>query len=324
MAPRRDGPRPAVIGTCTLRQWGASDPDTLFRDSLSMIDAMAHEAGAQGWALDLAVLPEASFVFVKESVEEVAETLDGPTVTAIAEKARQYHTYATAPVQLRRKGKIYNSIVLLDRQGKVVGVYDKAYPVMMANGTLEHGITPGNAFPVFELDFGRVGAQICWDIAFPDGWQALGDQEVELVIYPTNPACPLMLVGYAWRYNYYIAASTVQPPAVMVAPTGSVLAATSADREVLVRKIDLDFRVLHSNCLWDWQESRAKLYEGRINIAWDPEGYQHLVTSNDPELPVRRFMEQEGLLTGRQRLARNTELQLIARGGPPSRPDLER
>jgi len=317
---RKDGPRPAVVGACSFRQVGATDPDMLLRDTLAMIDEMARQGQERGWPLDLAVLPECSFQFMKESVEEVAEALDGRIVTATAEKARQYHTYATAPVQTRRDGRVYNSVVLLDRQGEVVGVYDKVFPVMMGDGSLEYGITPGRQFPVFELDFGRVGMQICWDLAFDDGWQALSDQDAELVVFPTNPAVLTALRGRAWRHGYYIAASTVHPPAAIASPTGRLLGVTCEDREVLVVRIDLDFRVLHSNCMWEWSEERAKKYEGRIKVEWDADGHEYLATSSDPDLPVRRFLEIEGLLTGRQRNGRNIELQMKARGGAPVMP----
>jgi predicted amidohydrolase len=320
MRRRKDGPRPAVIGTCSYRQ-EAADPDELLATSLSLIDQMARRAQEKGWGLDLAILPECSFRFANENAEQVAEALDGKTMSAIAGKAREYKAYATAPVPLRRDGKVYNSVAILDRRGEVVGVYHKVNPVMMTNGSLEYGITPGREFPVFDLDFGRVGVQICWDIAFDEGWQALGDQEAELVIFPTNPASPTALRGRAWRHGYYIAASTTDPPSMIVDPTGRVLGTTSCDQEVLVVRVDLDYRVLHSNCLWEWPESKRKEYAGRINLDWDADGHEFLVTSCDPNLPVRRFLEMEGLLTGRQRIARNIELLLKARGGGPRMPE---
>ncbi len=52
------GPRPAVIGTCTLSPYEPHLPEELFADDLSVIDAMAQRAAAHGWSLDLAVLPE--------------------------------------------------------------------------------------------------------------------------------------------------------------------------------------------------------------------------------------------------------------------------
>jgi predicted amidohydrolase len=321
MRQRKDGPRPAAVGICSFSQQGAADPDELLARHLALIDRMARRAKEQGLSLDLAVLPECSFQFVKESAQEVAETVDGRIVNAVAEKAREHGTYATAPVQLSRDGRVYNSVAILDRRGELVGVYDKAFPVMMTDGSLEHGVTPGCRFPVFDLDFGRVGVQICWDIAFDEGWQALADQDAELLVFCTNPAVPVALRGRAWRHGYYIAASATHPPSIVVSPTGRVLAAGSQDKEVLVVRVDLDFRVLHSNCVWEWPESRRKECAGRVNVDWDPEGHEYLVTSNDPDLPVRRFLEMEGLLTGRQRNRRNIQLQMKARGGPPAMPE---
>ena len=46
-------------------------------------------------------------------------------------------------------------------------------------------------------------------------------------------------------------------------------------------------------------------------MEWDVDRHECL----DPGLPVRRFLELEGLLTGRQRNGRNIELQWEARGG---------
>ena len=317
---RKDGPRRATIGRCSLSHEGAADADELLGRALAIIDRMADQAAVQGLRLDLAVLPECSFQFVERDVSEVAEPLDGRVVTAVAKKAREHGIYATAPVQTRREGRIYNSIVLLDRQGERVGVYDKVFPVMMTDGSLEYGITPGRSFPVFDLDFGRVGVQICWDIAFEQGWQALADQDAELVLFCTDPASPVALRGRAYRHDYYIAASTMHPPALAVNPLGGVLGRTSEYDEVLIADVDLDFRVLHSNCTWEWPESRRSEYAGRINVEWDDDAHEYLVTSNDPSLPVRRFLETEGLLTGRRRNARNTQLQLEARGGPPVMP----
>jgi len=321
MNERKDGPRPAVVGTCIFRQEGAASLDELLAGSLAMMDKMSHQAEEQGVNLDMAVLPECSFHGVEERVEEVAEEMDGKTVSAVAEKARQLGTYATAPVLLRRDGRVYNSVVILDREGEPVGVYDKVFPVMQQDGSLEYGVTPGSEFPVFDLDFGRIGVQICWDVAFEEGWQALADQDAELVVFCTNPAVPAALRGRAWRHGYYIAAATVHPPGLIVDPTGRALATASQDGEVLVVGIDCDYRVLHSNCLWEWPKSRREEYAGRIEVEWDVDGHEYLVTSRDPDLPVRRFLETEGLLTGQQRNGRNIELQLKARGGPPRMPE---
>jgi len=321
MSRRKDGPRPAVIGIWSLRQDGAADRDDMLARNLAMIDRMVSQAADQGSRLDLAVLPECSFQSVEnDRVETAAETLDGSIITAVAEKAKQHSIYATAPALLRKDGLVYNSVAILDRQGELVGVYEKAFPVMMADGSLEYGVTPGRHFPVFETDLGRIGVQICWDIAFDPGWQALADQDAELVLFLTNPAVPTALRGRAWRHGYYIAASTVHPLAMAVSPTGRVLGVISEDGGSTVVRVDLDYRVMHSNCMWEWTPQRASKYQGRINVEWDSDAHEYLVTSNDPDLPVRRFLDDEKLLTGRQRNARNTRLQDEARQGALAMP----
>ena len=55
--------------------------------------------------------------------------------------------------------------MLLDRQGKLVGYYDKTFPTI---GEIEEGILPGHGAVVFDTDFGRVGAMICFDFNFPE------------------------------------------------------------------------------------------------------------------------------------------------------------
>ena len=88
----------------------------------------------------------------------------------------------------------------------------------------------------------------------------------------------------------------------------------------MVVRLDLDYRILFSNCLWTWGPSRRKQYVDRINLDWhDIEG-MYLVTSLDPELSVGRFLEIEGLETGRGRLTRNIDILLAERGGPPQMP----
>lgn len=310
----RDGPRPTVIGTCSHGLPQDESAEAQLADHLAMIDEMARQAEQKGWALDIAVLPEHSPQGIVENVAEAAEDTDGRTVTAMARKAREHHAYVAAPVHLARDGKVYNSMVMLDRTGAIIGVYDKAFPVTWTDGTLERGVTPGCRFPVFDLDFGRVGVQICWDIAFPEGWQALADQGAELVLYATDPVGLLGLRSHAWRHEYYIAASTHRPPAAVVEPTGHVIATTSADPQAQVVRVDLDYRVLNTNCLWEFPESRREEYAGRIRFDWREEEYLHLLTSVDPDLPVGRFLEQEGLVSGRQRRARNLELLDEARG----------
>jgi predicted amidohydrolase len=320
MSARREGPRPAVIGTCSLSGRNIKDPEVLLANGLAMIDKMAQQAEKNGWGLDLVTLPETFGHPDGSKSDESAQTLDGPIVSAVARKARAYSTYAVVPLRLREQGQLFNSAVLLDRRGEPVGVYHKVFPVVLPDETLEGGITPGCEFPIFNLDFGRVGIQICFDVAYEDGWKALAVQEVELVAFPSAAPCVSALVSHAYRFGYYIVGAIYRPPAIIVNPLGREIARAPQDRDVALVRVDLDYRILPSRFTWTRGPEIKRKYGDRLDFGWhDPEG-ACVMTSLDPELPVGRLVESEGLETYKEFIERNFRAQMKARGGPPAMP----
>jgi len=318
MSKRKDGPRPAVIGTCSLSARDISDSDQTLANGLAMVDKMAREADENGWSLDMVVLPEGFAHVDGSSSSENAEMLDGRTVTALAEKAREYSTYAAVSLWLREGDRTHNSVVMLDREGKSMGVYHKVFPVVLPGGSLEGGVTPGHEFPVFDLDFGRVGVQVCFDVCYDEGWEALAAQETELVLFPSAAPSVSALTSHAYRHAYYIVASTYRPPAIVVNPLGHEIAKAADDREVAVVRIDLDYRILPSRFIWTRGNEIKKKYGDGVDFGWhDAEGFC-LLTSSDPDLPVGRLVGMENLETISDFLSRNQQAQTAARGGPLS------
>ena len=184
MGSRKPGPRPAVLGTCSLSPYNIPEGDRQrLEDGLSLVDEMARRAVLNGWRLDLALLPEHFAQGEKDPPSVNCEPLDGRVVSAMARKAREHGTYVGLALRLRDGDVFYNALVMLDRSGELVGVYRKVHPVLIPDGSLEGGIAPGRQYPVWELDFGRVGAQICFDVFFEDGWEALDAKEAELVLF---------------------------------------------------------------------------------------------------------------------------------------------
>ena len=64
-------------------------------------------------------------------------------------------------------GPSFNTAMLLDRSGAVVGKYRKSYPTAEIfppnSGEIGEGVLPGNLdVPVYDTDFGRVSMLICW------------------------------------------------------------------------------------------------------------------------------------------------------------------
>ena len=64
------------------------------------------------------------------------------------------------------------------------GVAGKYHKVHLPNQEVEGGITPGNSYPVFDTDFGRIGMMICYDVHYAETARALAAQGAEIIFLP--------------------------------------------------------------------------------------------------------------------------------------------
>jgi predicted amidohydrolase len=78
---------------------------------------------------------------------------------------------------------IRNTAILIDREGSVVGKYDKMFPTI---GEIERGIVPGTEAPVFETEIGRIGMLICFDLNIAEVRDSLKRGHPDIVVYATN------------------------------------------------------------------------------------------------------------------------------------------
>lgn len=135
-------------------------------------------AGSRG--ADIALLPE---MFNEITDPLKAELPNGPSWQLMSSKARQWKMYVTGTTYIRRGDLIYNTAPLFDRQGKLMGTYEK---VMLYDPELDQGATSGERFPVFDTDFGRIGIITCYDSWFPETAQLLALQGAELALLPNE------------------------------------------------------------------------------------------------------------------------------------------
>ena len=117
-------------------------------------------------------------------ITELAEPVNGPTITALREAAKQAGVYVVAPIALYHDdlpGVPFNSAVLIDREGNVAGVYDKQHLWALERFYFRSGCD----CPVFDTDFGRIGVMICYDMGFPEVARMLALQGADLILCPS-------------------------------------------------------------------------------------------------------------------------------------------
>ena len=317
-------PRKVVVGTLMYAMWFEYPGLERRLEALaSFVDLMAAEAQHQfRRGLDLVALPEnAVTAGLRGTAADTSFPLEGMVLEKMGALARRHHTYLIVPMGLveeEAKDRYYNVCVLLNREGKVAGIYRKVHPVDSArDGVLEGGYLPGEEFPVFTCDFGKVGIQICYDMSFDDGWEALARKGAELVIWSTASPQTVAPRCRARRYGYYIVSSTWRNNASFFDPTGAVFAQTTTPSSVLVQEIDLSYVLL------DWQpalengQALVRKYGDAVGFRYSEAEDAGIFWSNDPKTPIMEMVRGLDLEPSQLAIARNRELQDRLRGGPP-------
>ena len=322
-------PRKVTIGTC----WVSAEkgyPGLAGRlDRLAhLVREMASRAEASGHRLDVACLPEDANTAgwlgdLGERAEELPSTEGepaGPTAARMAEAAREHGCYVLIPHFVRWGGRTLNAAVLLDRSGATVGRYDKLHGVEEPEGSghVERCCTPGASAPVWDLDFGRVGVQICFDLLYDDGWEALAAHGAEIVLWPS--AYPgVQHLGYrSWRHGYYVVSCPWRPPCGIYDPTGHPLASADlADGPVLTETIDLEYRLMPWKSAKDGGAALKARYGNGITLFYRRREDVWMFWSNSAEHPVARILEENDLEPLDAYLERMRQLQDRQRGGPP-------
>ncbi len=77
-------------------------------------------------------------------------------------------------------GKYFNTLVLASPDGKTVGIYRKIHPFQAEKDVFEGG----DHMVIFDLEGLKVGAQICYDVRFPEVSRRLTLEGAELLLIP--------------------------------------------------------------------------------------------------------------------------------------------
>jgi hypothetical protein len=209
-----------------------------------------HVAGKNG--VDIACLPE-------EFSGTKAEPVPGPTTSAVAELAKQYHMYVVCPIREQAGDKEYNTAVLLDRQGNVAGYYRKVFVFW---GEKVHCSTEG--VKAFETDFGRICILTCFDLNYAELWQKCDDLDADIVFWPSAYGGGSPLNAYATLYHYYIvpvgAGNIMDITGQPVRPVEKPLA------KQFIATLDLDRSFAHYDFNQDKVQKMLKEHEGEIVV----------------------------------------------------------
>ncbi len=239
---------------------------------------------------DIICLPE---IFTGKPATE-AEEVPGPTTSRLAAVAKDLGSYIICPLHAKRKGKAYNTAVLIDREGNIAGRYEKIHPVSVE---CEKGVTPGSyPPPVFNTDFGKIGIQICFDVNWIDGWKSLKEQEAEIVFWPSAYPAGRMLPSYAWMFKYYVVGCSWRDPATVYDMTGDLISQSGQWQHWAFAKLNLEKAFLEiANYSGKLNEIKKK-YGRKILIRYYNDEDWLTIESCSPDLRIKDVLNEYELV----------------------------
>lgn len=245
---------------------------------------------------DLILLPETftSLGMGERDWFNVAESLDGETITRLSHIARQHRTYIACPILLKHRSTVYNAIVLLNREGEVAGSYYKMFPTL---GELSLGVTPGSEATVLETDFGKVGFAICFDLNFREVADDLHAKGAELVCFSSMYPGGMQLQHWALEYHWWMLSAIGSPQGLLVDPLGRVRKGAQPNYQpVLSASINLDCLVAHLDYNHDKLQQIKRDYGHEVEVDIVQPEARFLLTCHRQDTSAAEIARQYDLL----------------------------
>jgi predicted amidohydrolase len=212
-------------------------------ENLEKFSQLIAKAAAQ--KADIVCLPEGVTLCGTDlNYVSASEPVPGPTTQFLGSIARKYNLYIVAGI-LERKGEVvYNTSVLINRSGDLVGKYHK---LSLPREEIDGGVTPGDSLPVFNTDFGRIGMMICWDVTFPETARALAREGAEIIFLPIWGGNLTLTKARAIENQVYVVSSSYDMISAVFDQEGEVMKEATKDEPVAVADVDLN-----KQKLWPW------------------------------------------------------------------------
>ena len=147
---------------------------------------------------DLILLPEIwpCGFFSFDRYRSDSETLEGPTVTAFRQKARDHHIHILMGSLVEHQDQnFYNTTIFINPQGEIVDRYRKIHLFGYQSDETQI-LTPGQKVVVADTPWGISGFSTCYDLRFPELFRRMVDQGAKFFLVAS--AWPLVRLE-AWK-----------------------------------------------------------------------------------------------------------------------------
>lgn len=265
-----------VTGHAHARPRPVPDIATNARFYADLCERACEEAGPQ-----LIALPEIALQWqVPGSFLELAVDAEGPEVEPFRNIAQRNRVRIVLGLYERDGDAVRNCALLIGPDGKTDGRYFKVH--LAVGGEAESGLLPGDDFPVYATEIGRIGCNICMDTSAAESSRMVGLHGADFLVMPImgdhradrfSPGNPIfhesrwlaIMRTHAMdnQLCMVVARNNAQGSCV-IDRKGDVLAWNEGDADYVFADVELNdgYRTWNGGCFRDvnWLQRRPHLY----------------------------------------------------------------
>lgn len=268
--------------------------------------------------VDLIVLPEHSDAPTGMSYAERREYIKvrgDKLLEYFASVAKAHHCYIAFGSVHMENNVVRNSVIVLDREGKVAGTYHKNFPTVYE---MEAGIRAGSEISIVQCDFGKVALAVCFDLNFDELREAYAKAKPDIILFSSVYHGGLMqgIWAYSCRAYFVGAIGTNGLPSEIRNPFGEVIASSTNYFNYTVATVNLDYEVVHLDYNWDKLLDLKAKYGSAVTIHDPGKVGAVLITSEDKDTSAAQMVREFNIellddYFNRSRAERNKQLQMF-------------
>jgi predicted amidohydrolase len=134
--------------------------------------------------VDLLIFPEMSLTGFTMKSNDFAESLEGESYQFFAKLAKVKKCSIMFGMIERGKKKIFNTLIHLNNQGKIITIYRKIHPFSYTSEDAFYGA--GKEIAVTKSKGYKIGLSICYDLRFPELYRLYAKEKVHIIIDIAN------------------------------------------------------------------------------------------------------------------------------------------
>jgi predicted amidohydrolase len=297
-------PKKMRICSIGLDDWRYLEPPASKKDLLEL--ALQRIDIAASNKPNIISLPEVfSFYFLPHKQWQHKAIYSESIANALKEKAKKYNTFILCPVITLSDQAMYNTVILIDNQGGILGQYDKVFPTIEE---INAGVKPGKNPKVMDISIGKIGITICFDINFPELAAQYYRQNVEVIFFCSMFDGGDLLRCWALNHDFWVVSSVFNGSNKVIDPLGAVRVESSLHQPILFFDINLDSKIFHVDNNKSRIEQMQIKYGNGVKVSYNSQQAKVLVELNC-EKNIDELQEEFNLEPLRDYLLRSKNLR---------------